>query len=380
MHFAENSKFSGSSEDDWGDITAWNDDNDSDGSSVSTEDEEIGCEDGEDCDESGEDTNLNFDDILNEIHQILVDENSKINLPPGMIDNPQNVNVLNFVHNVLKGHENSSNQGIITKTKPVQSNFLDALRGLFTNIVKNNVVINNHVPITPKLIDIKPEKDRIKDRENLNKITAKPLIEQNIRYNSSTTESPKGKVTPTVDKINEITNKSKNIGPSKDKDFTPPPLELTTATTIVKNSTVNNKNKSNDTEKQTETDIINTETNTSGDISQSKGNDFLLPLLESTTAAIVKNTNEIDKNKSNDTDKFINLTSTTVSLTTPPMTTESFSIGTEEPTTTEKQEPTTSNPTKITNNATNEKRNGTDEDKKINFMLDLINNVSITIA
>ncbi|CAB3233563.1 unnamed protein product [Arctia plantaginis] len=302
----ENSKVSDNSEDDWTDNTALDDDSDSNEDSGSLEDEEIECEDGKVCDESGEGTNTNFDDILNEIHQIFIKENSTIELSPATIDNQQNFNVLSLLQNVLKEHSKSTNQSIVIQTNQNQPSFLDALRGLFTNIVKNNVVINNHVPVMP--VHIAAEKDRLNDREKPNENTKKPISEQNFKEHGTTTESPKE------------TNLSNYIDQSKDKDFTAPPLESTTATAIVINAT------------------------------------------------------EIDKNKSNDTDKLINSTSTQVSSTTLAMETESSSIRTEKPTTPGEQEPTTSNPNKIENNATNEKEDGADVNKKIDFMLDLVNN------
>ncbi|KAJ8706380.1 hypothetical protein PYW08_011006 [Mythimna loreyi] len=117
-----------------------------------------------------------FGQILADLHDIFVKGNATIVLPKPEKDTANNVDVPGMLEQILSD-VTSGNEvlrpGIEIDGDPNNPNMVNVLEGLFTKIIKNNIIINNNVPVSDQSGDINAEKDKIESTT-----TVKPKINE----------------------------------------------------------------------------------------------------------------------------------------------------------------------------------------------------------
>nr|XP_049707084.1 titin-like isoform X2 [Helicoverpa armigera] len=152
-----------------------------------------------------------FDQILTDLHNIFVKGNASLAIPQKVEDKTIDVNsVINSIFGEPKNKTEILRPGIEDKD-PKNPNMVNVLEGLFTNIIKNNIVINNPpADLANKLEDINAEKDKTDKSEKDKVSTEKP---NDNKHKPAVTESHKEKDTekPKHEEIKHTTEKPKQI-------------------------------------------------------------------------------------------------------------------------------------------------------------------------
>ncbi|KAJ8707789.1 hypothetical protein PYW07_011466 [Mythimna separata] len=104
-----------------------------------------------------------FSQILTDLHDIFVKGNATIVVPKPDKDTANNVDLpgmLDHIFSDVTSENEILRPGVEVNGDPNNPNMVNVLEGLFTKIIKNNIVINNNVPVSEQPVDINAKKDK----------------------------------------------------------------------------------------------------------------------------------------------------------------------------------------------------------------------------